>query len=320
MTTISVAMATYRGERWIEAQLRSIIAQSVPVGEIVITDDSPDQATADIARKTLRVSGIEHRIERNANRLGPARNFEKAATLCEGELIFLADQDDLWKPNKVSRLASELVRKPSLAAVFSNGDLYSADTRHGHRSLWDAVGFTGLRQTYDLDALGVHLKRNVVTGATMAIRSSALGMLLPVSPHGLHDEWFGLLLAATEAMAPVDDRLIVYRIHDANVAGVLPASLRGQLRMRRALICNEDRLVNLYQEAMHRLTDSAPGSVLDRFAGKIEFLTRRGRLPSSGARRTAAVLQDVRSGNYRRYAETWKGPLFDVVFGGPRSY
>ena len=92
---ISIAMATYNGEKYLAEQLDSILAQTVQDFELIVCDDCSSDSTAEIlsryAEKDSRI-----KIFVNEKNLGFVKNFEKAVSLCSGEYIALSDQDDVW--------------------------------------------------------------------------------------------------------------------------------------------------------------------------------------------------------------------------------
>ena len=102
MVKRSVALAAFRGGEFLAAQLDSILNQSLPPDEIILSDDSPDEATRQAVAPQL-AAHPEIRYVRNPVPLGPDRNFEQAISMTTGDLIFLADQDDVWKPEKIPR-------------------------------------------------------------------------------------------------------------------------------------------------------------------------------------------------------------------------
>ncbi|MBW2422395.1 MAG: glycosyltransferase, partial [Deltaproteobacteria bacterium] len=106
---ISVAMATCEGAPYLDAQLESLRTQSRPPDELVLCDDHSADETPAIAEAFARRAPFSVRIERNPQRLGITANFEKAVSLCSGDLIFLADQDDVWKPTKIEALGRVLL-------------------------------------------------------------------------------------------------------------------------------------------------------------------------------------------------------------------
>ena len=90
---VSVALATCNGARFLRAQLTSITAQSRPPDEIVACDDDSEDETLQVLRSFAEACAVPVRIESNEQRLGITRNFERAISLCTGDVIFLADQD-----------------------------------------------------------------------------------------------------------------------------------------------------------------------------------------------------------------------------------
>ena len=100
MKKISVAMATYNGEKYIEQQVISIIQQSHPVDEIIIVDDCSTDGTYELLLKLAKQHNIIKLIK-NSENLGYIKNFQKALKNASGKIVFLADQDDLWDENKV---------------------------------------------------------------------------------------------------------------------------------------------------------------------------------------------------------------------------
>ena len=96
---ISVCMATYNGEKYIRQQLCSIISQIGEGDEVIISDDGSTDSTLDIVRN---MADGRIRIVEGPCRQSPTLNFENALSHVKGDYIFLADQDDVWLPGKVS--------------------------------------------------------------------------------------------------------------------------------------------------------------------------------------------------------------------------
>lgn len=93
---ISVAMCTFNGEKYIKEQIESIINQSLVPDEIVICDDCSKDNTINIIKETLANWSGKANLIINEDNLGYRKNFEKAISLCNGDIIFLSDQDDVW--------------------------------------------------------------------------------------------------------------------------------------------------------------------------------------------------------------------------------
>ena len=96
---ISVCLATYNGQRFIERQLTSILAQLGPEDEVVVADDGSVDDTLSIIR---RLNDSRIRIVDGAHRHSPIWNFEKSLMAAKGDYIFLSDQDDEWMADKVA--------------------------------------------------------------------------------------------------------------------------------------------------------------------------------------------------------------------------
>lgn len=99
---VSVAMCTYNGARFLPAQLESLASQTLVPDELVVVDDGSTDDTESLVREFAgRVPFAVH-FHANPQRLGVTRNFEKAMRLCSGDIIFPADQDDVWDKNKIA--------------------------------------------------------------------------------------------------------------------------------------------------------------------------------------------------------------------------
>src|ERR1700741_3685870 len=104
---VSVALCTYNGEKFLEKQLDSIFLQDYSNLEIVVVDDCSKDNTWDILQRYAH-NNERLRLYRNRRNLGYSRNFEKAIKLCRGDLIALADQDDIWEKEKIRILANSM--------------------------------------------------------------------------------------------------------------------------------------------------------------------------------------------------------------------
>src|SRR5262245_6144046 len=104
--SISVAMATFNGERFLRRQLSSLTEQTVNPSELIVTDDGSRDDTLTILLRFAKTAPFPVRIVQNETRLGYRANFMKAATLCSSDLIAFCDQDDVWEPKKLRIMRS----------------------------------------------------------------------------------------------------------------------------------------------------------------------------------------------------------------------
>lgn len=136
MTTISIAMATYNGARHIAEQLESLAAQTRAPHELVVCDDGSSDETVAIVEGFAAEVGFPVRVVRNEANLGYADNFLKAASLCEGEWVAFCDQDDVWAPEKLERVAGVIGKNPDVLLVAHPAYLTDADGRPTGEVAW----------------------------------------------------------------------------------------------------------------------------------------------------------------------------------------
>jgi glycosyltransferase involved in cell wall biosynthesis len=228
-TTVSIALCTYNGDKFLQKQIDSYLNQTVLPDEIIISDDGSKDRTKAILQWYIGENpDIKWRLIENENRLGASKNFEKALSLCAGEIIFLSDQDDIWNKVKIERTISFFESSSESDACFSNAALMDDNDRELTGTLLDNSFFKpGIRQEYkktDLLYWSI-LLGNMMTGATMAIRRRALADILPfhleLGKKYWHDGWIGLSLMSDNRIGYLDETLMRYRIHAGQQIGVV---------------------------------------------------------------------------------------------------
>lgn len=197
-------MATYNGANFIKEQIESILRQIGDEDEIVISDDSSTDNTIEII-ESLNDQRI--RIIRNQKFHSPIYNFENAIKQSQGDYIFLADQDDVWKETKVSTLLP-LLDKYDM--VFSNVHIVDSNLKIIRKKFWNSNPLHGIIR---------NIIKNPYLGCSMAFNRKALSYLLPF-PDGLpmHDIWIGLCCELFSSVYFVDDELMYYRRHENNAS------------------------------------------------------------------------------------------------------
>lgn len=200
---ISVCMATYNGEAFIKEQIDSILMQLSPQDELVISDDGSTDKTLEMIQsyQDSRIK-IYHSAHKNV-----IYNFENALKNATGQIIFLSDQDDIWKEGKVKKSLEKL---KDYTLVFSNAFVFEGkkpteDSLLYHRN--DRSGF--LKNFY----------KNNYIGATMAFKAELLQVALPFPRQlPMHDMWLGLLADLKGRTAYIQEALTYYRRHSGNVS------------------------------------------------------------------------------------------------------
>lgn len=223
---LSVALCTYNGEKFLQKQLDSIIQQLLKVDEIIICDDGSTDNTIEIAKKFKEShKEINIQIFQNEKNIGVICNFEKAISKCNGDIIFLSDQDDIWMKNKTNVIADFFLRHDNIDLIFTDAVLIDEkDCIISQYSLLDAVGLYGncLKAWEDGLSLEMINQGNRCTGATMAIRKNLRNVILPFNKdiNALHDEQLAIFCIKKNSIAVINQPLIKYRIHENNTIGL----------------------------------------------------------------------------------------------------
>ena len=219
-----VVICTYNGARYLLEQLQSIANQSLPVDRISLYDDGSKDATLAIAEEfaaRCERDGIRMVVHRNPANLGYAQNFAQGLQQAQEDLVLFCDQDDLWEPDKVAKLALAF-DAGDIAMVFSDGGLIDAQGRPmGQATVLESYGMgPRLMASFSSQAWPALLQRNYVNGAAMMVRREAAQQCLPVPPDFPHDYWIVLSLAANHRIRCIADVLYRYRQHENNTIGI----------------------------------------------------------------------------------------------------
>ncbi|WP_170165486.1 glycosyltransferase family 2 protein [Agrococcus jenensis] len=301
---VSVALCTHQGERWIEAQLRSILAQTVPVAEIVVGDDASADRTLDIVRAVAAGTDVPIRIRQHAVALGVAGNFADAIAATTGDVVALSDQDDVWHPDRLERLLPHL---DGVALVHSDARLVDADGAPLGSTLADSLEMSAWERAAMADGRAVQalLRRNLVTGATAIVRRDAAMAALPIPAGWIHDEWLAMCAALGGGVRFVPEQTIDYRQHGGNQIGV--RRLGAADKLRRVLEADSgkhslkaERATSLATEATRR--GLASGADLEALVEKARHERDRAALPRPRLLRLPGVLRGVAAGRYGRFS------------------
>lgn len=224
---ISVCLATYNGEKYLEEQLASILPQLGSDDELIISDDGSTDRTLAI------IDGYADQDQRIKFFTGPGRgviaNFEFAVNQSQGEYIFLADQDDVWLPEKVQTTLAYFQTHRQIELVISDLVIVNEQLEVIEPSYF----------AYRHVKLGFfhNIVKNKYIGAGMAFRSSLKTRILPIpSKVPMHDMWIGLIAAYRNKSALITQPLTLYRRHSDNASEInTKASFFQQLKWRCAI-------------------------------------------------------------------------------------
>jgi len=316
---VSIAMATYDGAAWVEEQLASIAAQTRLPDELVVVDDASNDDTVARVEAFAASAPFPVRVERSRQNATSTPTFERALGLCSGGIVFFADQDDVWHPEKIAALAEVLEASPSVGAVFSNGRVVDAQRNPLGHSLWEALWFDAKEQARVREggAAEVFARHVVAAGTTLAFRASLRELALPFPRlRDCHDSWLAFLAAAVSEVRIVERELIEYRVHGGNQFGIHAPSFAEQLELaRRQLTVGAFQYgVDFFSAARTRLQerDEHAPAVERIIDAKVEHCRRREAMAAGIAKRLPLVLDEWLSGRYGRFSYGWKSVAQDL--------
>lgn len=316
-SSTSVAMATCNGGSFIADQLASLAAQSRRPDQLVICDDASEDDTLEKIEVFRAQAPFEIRTEENPQRLGVTANFEKAISLCDGEIILLADQDDVWAPEKVERLVGSLENHPEWGMAFCNGNVMDSELVPLGYDLWQALFFDLQEQNRVRtgEAPHVFMRHVVAAGNTLAFRSSYRSVLLPFPDlPSVHDAWVAFIIACLSGCGILPEPLIRYRLHSDNLIGIHRFGWRDQIRQARRQI-EEDAFgqgARFFEMARDRLEGQLPPDLESSIEEKILHSRTRSAMDERFFVRLPAIYTEWRMGRYRRCAYGLKSLAQDL--------
>lgn len=208
---VSIALCTYNGERYLKAQLDSILNQTYSRIEVVVVDDHSTDSTfkllEEYSKKDTRV-----RLFQNDRNLGFSANFEKAIKKCQGEYIAVADQDDIWEKTKISELLDHI---GSHLLIYHDSELVN---EYGYSLLLkmsDKINMIEGSDPYPF------LFYNCVSGHSLMVRKELIDLAFPLPAYGFHDHWMAFIAATYGSIKYYDRCLVKYRQHGSNVTDIL---------------------------------------------------------------------------------------------------
>ncbi len=326
---ISVALGSHNGERFIGEQIASILSQTRPVDEIVLSDDASTDRTLDIVRDAVAAHRAEHGtapelvVAQNVPALGVTKNFEQALTLASGELLVLCDQDDVWHPERIAKLAARC-EDPEVLLVFSNARQVDAEGQYLGHHLFEALAMTqSERQLVESGrAFEQFMRRNLATGATVMLRAELVRSAVPFPESWLHDEWLAVVAAAFGGVRVHDEALTDYRQHGSNQVGMTKMGLKRKLAMFAQPRTERNRRLYLRARSLDERIDglkgpdgeaAVPAEYAEMAHEKFRFEQARQAYPRVRILRAVPILSQLIQGRYQRYGTGLKDAVRNLL-------
>jgi glycosyltransferase involved in cell wall biosynthesis len=201
---VSIALATYNGARFIDEQLQSLAAQTSLPDEIVVCDDGSSDDTVAHVERFAQTVPFEVRLFRNERNLGFSANFERALSLCTGDVILICDQDDIWYPEKIARSLAALEADSGAALVVNDEHLMDGDGRSMNATFLGNIRKLGYPDDYHC------------AGCCTTMRRDLLQIALPLGGSINYDLWISNLARFLGLKRVLGEPLQLYRRHGAN--------------------------------------------------------------------------------------------------------
>jgi hypothetical protein len=235
---IEVVLPTYNGAPYLEAQLASIHAQSRCPSRVLLRDDGSNDGTLQLIQGMQERYGTWLQVVPADGNLGCTANVNRLLEATTAPYVALADQDDVWRPDKLERsltLIHQLEQRHGAdqpLLVHSDLELVDGEQRPLGTCYWHRQRLNPRR----IALLDLALT-NVVTGCTALLNRSLLDLALPIPPEALmHDWWLALVASARGRVEVVSPPGVLYRQHGYNVVGsrgTTPLAMLEKLRRPR---------------------------------------------------------------------------------------
>lgn len=213
MNNVSVCMAIFNGEKHLMEQVESILNELSFDDELIIVDDGSVDNSLKIINK-FKDSRIK--VFKNNRNIGVNLNFEKALYLAVNELIFLADQDDVWVKGRLGAMKDKMITGKSFLI---SGNQSHIDVRGGmigipENKLDEKTSCANL-----LNLFKIMYGNAAYFGCCMGIDKKLLDLVLPFPRYiESHDLWIAICANLMKKNEHINDVVLKRRVHGENIS------------------------------------------------------------------------------------------------------
>lgn len=283
---VVVLLSTYNGEKYVGAQIHSILTQSYKNLVLVVRDDGSSDKTVKIVKEYMENYSNIKLVE--GKNLGFIKSFFELLKLEQADYYAFADQDDIWLPDKIALAVESLNKlddsKPNMA--FSNSDYYDVEMKlikEGEKG--KTFSFTN------------SLYECVTQGMTMVINQKTKDTVLDYMPERVffHDWWIYMICSGMGNVAYDDVTTVKYR-RDGKNATAEGESFIKLLIWRIKNLFGKNGLLDIrlqqreYKKLFYNKLSDENKAILDRFVrekyslgGAIKKATYKGQIRRSKA-------------------------------------
>jgi glycosyltransferase involved in cell wall biosynthesis len=245
---VSIVLATYNGEKFLEKQLDSLFLQSYPNIEVVAVDDGSSDKTIEILQE-YAVKYTNMKVVLNKENLGFIKNFDKGCALASGQFIAPCDQDDYWDPLKIEKLVKNIGSAPM---IYCDSYICDENLNIKEKKISDKVNcinfFSCLQQC-------VYCR---IYGHATLISKDVYKKATPFIVHIPHDWWLCYISTLMGEIKFLNEPLVYYRQHSSNAIGVVGEKRRQHQKQNKekgAKLKIRNRVRSFYEICPEQLTE-----------------------------------------------------------------
>lgn len=320
MSKVSVALATFNGEKYILKQLRSLFSQGRTIDEVIICDDASTDNTVNIINDFIEQNRLTTwHLYVNPENIGFLRNFKKTIENTTGDIIFLCDQDDIWNKTKVGSMVNRFESDERIKAIYSGFKFI--DTKDNiirvHQNIMHSNNNLIKFRIEPFETVKINFStissHNISPGCTLAFTREVKDIYLSKTKSiCVHDWELALIASFLDGLYFFNTPLTNYRIHPTNTIGLSELiSIRSKIQAIKYNV-RLDKAKEIYSclQAMnvyHYLLDEDKLQILNKKCNfallRLEALTEKNPLK-------ICKLYKQNDSNYK--AITLKGILSDI--------
>lgn len=304
MYCTEVIITTYNGASYISEQLYSIFNQTRKPDVVSIYDDKSSDNTTSIIMKFIIDNNLSNwRLFINKENMGWKRNFYEAMKKSSGDIIFFADQDDIWNKEKIEKMVNIFLRKQHVKVLVSDYDEFYEDGA-------DAIRFKTRIGNNRISKIQFDIHFNEIRrpGCTMAFRREMINVLDSFYFDGIaHDQAVWISGLISNGLYYYKEKLIRYRRHAGNASPISGHTFKlrlEELKLNRELVhrlLNKKKDLNLNQEQTDILKEYY--SFINR---RITYISKKNII------RMLLMIKRIR--NYPKFL-SWVGDIYVLVKG-----
>lgn len=219
---IEILLATYNGERYLRAQIDSLLSQTESNWKLLIHDDGSSDSTCEIIRSFQELYPEKINFIEDSIRTGGARNnFSHLLSFSSAPYVMFCDQDDVWRKDKIEITLRKMLveeRKNPGKAILIHSDLEVVDE---DLNVVASSMFDYQRLPRNISSLSDMVVQNNVTGCTVMLNRKAVEVSLPIPSEAvMHDWWIACKVIQNSGVVGfIPNSLVLYRQHGNNAVG-----------------------------------------------------------------------------------------------------